>query len=264
METQQVLTGNNVDAPNQLLQCTSEIVASHLRRVAVQTTEISNLIVSVHQALSNLPAKGEITTTTPMAETPASRPISHRRQLAPPTISLRKGTRARLPVAASKELAKPSSAIPACDPAQSVFDDYIICLIDGRKLKTLTRHIKKWNLTPTSYREKWGLPADYPMTCRNYSELRSKMAKDRGLGKRNADDREDSVSPPVSIKTHQPAASPDPALPVIIEPVVRPGRGRRPKAPPAPISTSSDHPSGVVIRRFEAGASGLRVKRRVA
>ena len=68
---------------------------------------------------------------------------------------------------------------------QSVTPDYIICLEDGKKLKMLKRHLKTaYNMTPEEYRERWGLPADYPMVAPNYARQRSKLAKDIGLGTR--------------------------------------------------------------------------------
>lgn len=84
--------------------------------------------------------------------------------------------------------AEPKTEKPALNPAvpveQSVNDDYIICLEDGQKYKSLKRHLRtKYAMTPKAYREKWGLPADYPMVARNYSIERSRLAKRTGLGK---------------------------------------------------------------------------------
>lgn len=74
--------------------------------------------------------------------------------------------------------------VPAVPIDQSITDDYIICLEDGQKYKSLKRHLRtKFELTPKAYREKWGLPADYPMVARNYSKERSRLAKRTGLGK---------------------------------------------------------------------------------
>lgn len=76
--------------------------------------------------------------------------------------------------------AKPT---PAVTIKQSVRPDYIVCLEDGKKLKMMKRHLKTtYNLTPEQYRERWGLPADYPMVAPNYARQRSKLAKDIGLG----------------------------------------------------------------------------------
>ena len=74
---------------------------------------------------------------------------------------------------------------PAVSVRRSVTPDYIICLEDGRKLKMLKRHLATaYGLTPEEYREKWGLPADYPMVAPNYAKQRSSLAKKIGLGKR--------------------------------------------------------------------------------
>ena len=74
---------------------------------------------------------------------------------------------------------------PAVPIKKSVTDDYIVCLEDGKKLKMLKRHLKTaYNMSPEEYRERWGLPADYPMVAPNYAKQRSKLAKDIGLGTR--------------------------------------------------------------------------------
>ncbi|MEW9837795.1 MucR family transcriptional regulator [Mesorhizobium sp. ZMM04-4] len=75
-------------------------------------------------------------------------------------------------------------AVPAVNPKKSVHPDYIICLEDGRKFKSMKRHLALHGMTPQQYRIKWGLPADYPMTAPNYSAVRSAMAKDIGLGQK--------------------------------------------------------------------------------
>ena len=76
-------------------------------------------------------------------------------------------------------------AKPAVPVRKSVAADYIICLEDGKKFKSLKRHLRThYNLSPEEYREKWGLPADYPMVAPSYSATRSKLAKDNGLGRK--------------------------------------------------------------------------------
>ncbi len=68
---------------------------------------------------------------------------------------------------------------------KSVMADYIICLEDGKKFKSLKRHLRThYNLSPEEYREKWGLPHDYPMVAPNYARARSDLAKKMGLGTR--------------------------------------------------------------------------------
>jgi predicted transcriptional regulator len=72
---------------------------------------------------------------------------------------------------------------PAVTIRKSVTPDFIVCLEDGKKLKMLKRHLKtSYNMTPDEYRERWGLPADYPMVAPNYAKQRSKLAKAIGLG----------------------------------------------------------------------------------
>ncbi|MBT3552078.1 MAG: MucR family transcriptional regulator [Rhodospirillaceae bacterium] len=72
---------------------------------------------------------------------------------------------------------------PAVSVKKSVTPDYIVCLEDGKKLKMLKRHLKtSYNLTPEEYRDRWGLPRDYPMVAPNYAKHRSALAKKIGLG----------------------------------------------------------------------------------
>jgi predicted transcriptional regulator len=75
---------------------------------------------------------------------------------------------------------RPQPAVPI---KKSVMPDYIICLEDGKKLKMLKRHLKTaYKMTPEQYRERWGLPHDYPMVAPSYAERRSALAKNIGLG----------------------------------------------------------------------------------
>ena len=76
-----------------------------------------------------------------------------------------------------------TNAKPAVPPKKSITSDYIICLEDGRKFKSLKRHLRtQYNLSPEEYREKWGLPSDYPMVAPAYAKARSALAKQMGLG----------------------------------------------------------------------------------
>ena len=78
--------------------------------------------------------------------------------------------------------AKPKPAVPI---KQSVKPEYIVCLDDGKKLKMLKRHLRAaYNMTPAEYRERWGLPRDYPMVAPNYATQRSALAKKIGLGRK--------------------------------------------------------------------------------
>jgi predicted transcriptional regulator len=83
-----------------------------------------------------------------------------------------------------------ASQSPAVPIKQSVTRHYIVCLEDGRKLKTLKGHLRSaFDMTPEQYREKWQLPTDYPMVAPSYSKRRSTLAKELGLGKLNRPDR---------------------------------------------------------------------------
>jgi predicted transcriptional regulator len=82
-----------------------------------------------------------------------------------------------------KEPLEPERPQPAVPVKKSVFPDHIVCLEDGKKLKMLKRHLKTaYNMSPEQYRERWGLPPDYPMVAPNYARHRSSLAKKIGLG----------------------------------------------------------------------------------
>ena len=86
-------------------------------------------------------------------------------------------------VASGAIVAVPEVAKPAVAPKKSITNDYIICLEDGRKFKSLKRHLRtQYNLSPEQYREKWALAADYPMVAPAYAKARSALAKQMGLG----------------------------------------------------------------------------------
>jgi predicted transcriptional regulator len=82
-----------------------------------------------------------------------------------------------------KDPVQPDKPQPAVPVKKSVFPDHIVCLEDGKKLKMLKRHLKTaYNMSPEQYRERWGLPPDYPMVAPNYARHRSSLAKKIGLG----------------------------------------------------------------------------------
>lgn len=138
----------------ELAELTADIVSAFVSNNAVPVAGLSDLIASVHQALSGL--------TQPLA-------------------------------APAKEL------LPAVNPKKSVFPDYIICLEDGKKYKSLKRHIRTaYGLTPDAYRTRWNLPQDYPMVAPNYSATRSALAKSIGLGRMAA--RVDAASASRDVK----------------------------------------------------------------
>lgn len=81
------------------------------------------------------------------------------------------------------ETAPLEPAKPAVSLKKSIAPDYLVCLEDGKRFKSLKRHLRtQYNMTPEQYREKWGLPADYPMVAPNYAVARSQLAKQMGLG----------------------------------------------------------------------------------
>lgn len=72
---------------------------------------------------------------------------------------------------------------PAISVKKSITPEYIVCLEDGKKFKSLKRHLRtQYTMTPEQYREKWALPPDYPMVAPNYAAARSQLAKQMGLG----------------------------------------------------------------------------------
>jgi predicted transcriptional regulator len=114
----------------------AEIVSAYVSNNSVPSTQIGDLIISVHDSLMNVGEK------------------------------------------------PPETLKPAVPIKQSVKPDYIVCLEDGKKLKMLKRHLRvSFNLSPDEYRQKWGLPSDYPIVAPKYAAQRSELAKKIGLGK---------------------------------------------------------------------------------
>jgi len=94
--------------------------------------------------------------------------------------------------------------VPAVSIKKSITPEFLICLEDGKKFKSLKRHLRTaYDMTPEEYRAKWGLPADYPMVAPAYAEARSNLAKKMGLGQQ----RRKSVPPPAPAKRGRAKAS---------------------------------------------------------
>jgi predicted transcriptional regulator len=128
-----------------LAPLTTQITVAYLRgpNGQLDRENLESLIKAISESLSGVVSE--------VSETESSEPITHRR--------------------------------PAVPIDKSVTPDFIICLEDGRHFKCLTRHIgAKYGLTPDTYRIKWGLSLDYPMTAPNYSKKRAEMALQNGLG----------------------------------------------------------------------------------
>src|SRR6185295_19414009 len=90
---------------------------------------------------------------------------------------------ALLRVSGGQSDVQPEPLKPAVSVKKSITSDYLVCLEDGKKFKSLKRHLRtQYNMTPEQYREKWGLPPDYPMVAPNYAQARSELAKQMGLG----------------------------------------------------------------------------------
>jgi predicted transcriptional regulator len=91
--------------------------------------------------------------------------------------------RALTGVVSGGEAAEAAPKEPAVPLKRSITPDFLVCLEDGRKFKSLKRHLRtKYNMSPEDYRSKWGLPKDYPMVAPNYARARSDLAKQMGLG----------------------------------------------------------------------------------
>ena len=87
----------------------------------------------------------------------------------------------RVSTTSTEAVAEPTK--PAVSVKKSITPEYIVCLEDGKKFKSLKRHLRtQYNMTPEQYRDKWSLGADYPMVAPNYAAARSQLAKQMGLG----------------------------------------------------------------------------------
>ena len=91
--------------------------------------------------------------------------------------------RALAGVSSGAEAVEAAPKEPAVPVKRSITPDHLVCLENGRKFKSLKRHLRtKYNMSPEDYRAKWGLPKDYPMVAPNYAKARSELAKQMGLG----------------------------------------------------------------------------------
>ena len=203
-----------IDQNKALLGLTAEIVSAHVKNNAVATTELPLLIEKIYLALRDA---GQAAASVPAYKEARPEPLE-----------------------------RPA---PVVAPKKSVFPDYIICLEDGRKLKTLKRHLRStYNMTPEQYREKWDLAADYPMVAPNYAEHRSLLAKQLGLGRKPAaavavaDAPQLDLTPPKAAEEPAPRPAPaarEPAPQPIRETVAEPVREPR-----------TDHTAASVFAKF--------------
>lgn len=116
--------------------------------------------------------------------------VSHNTMVAADVPKLIESVHAALSTAATNgSVAPKEELIPAVAVKKSVTPDFIICLEDGKKFKSLKRHLRThYDMSPQEYREKWGLPHDYPMVAPLYTAARSQLAKTMGLGQRRQQD----------------------------------------------------------------------------
>jgi predicted transcriptional regulator len=150
---------------------------------------------------------------------------------------------------------------PFVSAKRSVFPDYIICLEDGRKLKTLKRHLRStFGLSPEQYREKWGLAADYPMVAPNYAEHRSRLAKQLGLGRKPvgeviADEVEEEEEAPAPAPVRAAVAPPPAAV------VEEPAREVRRRGEPTAASVFAKFPAKSAEVEAAPAEDALKKKR---
>ncbi len=217
-----------IEQSKALLGLTAEIVSAHVKNNHTETADLPSLIAQVFAAL-------------------------------------RDAGRAAVAAPAPARV-EPERPTPVVSAKKSVFPDYIICLEDGRKLKTLKRHLRStYNLTPEQYREKWDLAPDYPMVAPNYAERRSALAKQLGLGRKPAAkvaapqlDLTPQASLPVSApQTPRAAATPAPAQPARAASAAAPERAteRAPerateRAPERTRESRTEHTAASVFAKF--------------
>jgi predicted transcriptional regulator len=117
---------------------------------------------------------------------------------------------------------------PAVSIKKSISPDYLICLDDGKKFKSLKRHLTQLGMTPEQYRQKWNLPASYPMVAPNYSATRSNLALSIGLGRKGSVEEIQAVAEPAQaeVAVSQTAQ----AEVTVVEPIATPKTRRRTKA----------------------------------
>ena len=139
------MTGSTSAVP--LVELASNIVAAFVAKNALPQGELPGLLQAVHASLVKL--------------------------------SVSSAPSAEKAMELSSDRAQPSVPIK-----KSITPDYLICLEDGRRFKSLKRHLRNLGLTPEQYRAKWNLPTDYPMVAPNYAAARSALAKSMGLGQK--------------------------------------------------------------------------------
>ena len=136
---------NTTNNDTDLRELTADVVSAYVSNNSVPMSELPGLIAEIHRALGATESGSG-------------------------------------PAASSAPAERPKPAVPI---KKSITDDYIICLEDGKQFKSLKRHLSsKYNMTPEEYRQRWNLPADYPMVAPAYAKSRSELARKMGLGRK--------------------------------------------------------------------------------
>ncbi|MBM9400845.1 MucR family transcriptional regulator [Gluconacetobacter azotocaptans] len=171
------------------LNAVTQIVTAHLASTKVETDQLPELVSRIYASLPG----GVSATTRPIPpslpkpagdrETKAHRPQEGEGHPATQT------AHTTAPASAKEDEAMRRK--PAVPIQKSVFPDYVVCLEDGKKLKSLKRHLMSaFGMTIAEYKEKWNLPEEYPTVAPNYAEMRRNVAKSIGLGRRSSPDEE--------------------------------------------------------------------------
>ncbi len=163
----------NIDDQQSILAMATSIVSAYVGNNAVPASQLPDLIQSVVRSLSDsgAPAEAGEGAAEPVASEPAPAPAPMPRSRA---VSAADDAPARA--------VRPTPPVPIED---SIENDYLICLEDGKRLKMLKRHLRTaYDMSPEEYRMKWGLPVDYPMVAPSYAKQRSEFAKKIGLGRK--------------------------------------------------------------------------------
>jgi predicted transcriptional regulator len=128
--------------------------------------------------------------------------VAHNNVTRSDLVGLIESTHSALARLGSEPAAQPEQPlVPAVSIKKSITPDYLICLDDGKKFKSLKRHLRtQYDMTPEQYRSKWGLPPDYPMVAPAYAEARSVLARSMGLGRKAAAVPAATPAPPIKPK----------------------------------------------------------------
>jgi len=170
------------NASKSTVEITGDIVAAYLGNNTIGAAQLPELIEAVHKSLSAISGAPAAAQAAPSPD--ASTDV--KRRPGRPRKAETEGREAQDlgPAKTARRAGRPAGD-PAVAIAESVTPDYIVCLEDGKQLKMLKRYLNtNYGMTPADYRQKWGLPSDYPMVAENYSKRRSEAAKRFGLGRK--------------------------------------------------------------------------------